>query len=69
VGLTLGIPVLSSVATARVHALQATHSAADAVLGGVRLALLVNGGVLVAGALAIGLFFALPGRRTAAVAA
>ena len=58
VGLTLGIPVLSSIATARANSLQATHSAAESILSGVRLALLVNGGVLVVGALVIAVFFA-----------
>lgn len=58
VGLALGIPVLSAIATVRASALQAAHaSAADAVLGGVRLALIVNGAVVLAGAVLIALFF------------
>ncbi len=59
VGLTLGIPVLSSITTARFNSMQATHTAAQSVLGGVRLALVVNGGVLVVGALIIAAFFAM----------
>ncbi|WP_327068080.1 hypothetical protein [Kitasatospora sp. NBC_01302] len=69
VGLTLGIPVLSTIVTARVNALQATHSAADSVPAGVRVALLANGGVLVVGAVALALFFARGTSRRAAAAA
>jgi MFS family permease len=47
VALAVGIPILSGVATARLHALETGHTAAEAVLGGVRLALGVDVAVLV----------------------
>ncbi|GAA0700205.1 MFS transporter [Kitasatospora atroaurantiaca] len=55
VGLAAGIPVLSAVATSRIHALEATHSTSEAVLSGVRLALAIDAGVVLLAALVIAL--------------
>ncbi|MFD3655393.1 MFS transporter [Streptomyces sp. NPDC058620] len=56
VGITLGIPVMSAVATARMGG----ATGPDAVLSGVSLAVLVNSGLVLAGALAAWVFL---GRR------
>lgn len=70
VGLTLGIPVLSTIATARVNSLTASHhSAALSELGGVQWALAANGAVLIVGAAAIAVFLLARGRSAAASAA
>ncbi|HEY7485576.1 MAG TPA: MFS transporter [Streptosporangiaceae bacterium] len=63
VALTLGIPVLSAIATARSHALAGTVSATDAVLGGIHAAILANVAITLVGVLLIGLFL----RRTTVV--
>ncbi|WP_433176312.1 MFS transporter [Actinoallomurus sp. CA-150999] len=60
IGITIGIPIMSAIATARTSALGGPH--ATAVLGGVRLAVLVNAAVVLAGALLTGLSLR---RRTA----
>lgn len=57
VGLTLGVPVLSTIATAQASQPHPGQSDASAVLDGVRTATLVNGGVLVAGMLLLAIFF------------
>ncbi|MBG6092327.1 MFS transporter [Actinomadura viridis] len=54
VAITLGIPIMSAVATARTHALGA--SGTDAILGGIHAATLVNVALTVAGAAVVGLF-------------
>ncbi|MEV5602249.1 MFS transporter [Streptomyces sp. NPDC052299] len=54
VGITLGIPVMSAVATARMTALGDTGP--DGVLAGVSVAVLVNSGLVLAGALFAGTF-------------
>jgi len=64
VGITIGIPILSAIATSRIHVLQATVSSRDAVLGGVTLAVLVDACIAVAGAVLIALFL----RRSSAAA-
>lgn len=64
VGLTLGIPILSTIATAQANRPHPGRSDALAVLDGVRTATLVNGSVLIAGALLLALFF-LPKRSRA----
>jgi EmrB/QacA subfamily drug resistance transporter len=68
VGLTLGIPILSTIATAQANRPHPGRSDALAVLDGVHTATLVNGGVLLAGALLLALFF-LPRRAAKAAAA
>ncbi|MCO5969475.1 MFS transporter [Actinoallomurus soli] len=60
IGITLGIPIMSAIAAARTSVLGGPH--AEAVLGGVRLAVLVNAAIVVAGALLAALFL---GRRAA----
>ncbi|SEN90238.1 drug resistance transporter, EmrB/QacA subfamily [Actinacidiphila rubida] len=70
VGLTLGVPLLSTIATAKASRPHPGHSDAWAVLSGVRTATLVNGSVLIVGALVLALFHLLPrARRTAALEA
>jgi EmrB/QacA subfamily drug resistance transporter len=64
VGITLGIPILSAVATARITALAGARSAPDAVLGGTSLAIAVDTVIVLAGALLIGYFL----RRSARTA-
>jgi EmrB/QacA subfamily drug resistance transporter len=54
VGITLGIPIMSAIATARIHALGATN--AHTVLSGVTLAITVNTGLCVLAAVLLGLF-------------
>lgn len=54
VGITLGIPVMSAVVTARAGA--ASAAAPHALLGGISLAVLVNAGLVAAGAVASGVF-------------
>lgn len=54
VGITLGIPVMSAIATARMTALGDTG--ADGVLSGVSVAILVNSALVLAGALLAGAF-------------
>lgn len=65
VGITIGIPILSSIAASRIHSLQAVKSAKDAVLGGITLAILVDAAIVVVGALFVGLML----RRSRAAAA
>ena len=55
VGITMGIPIMSAIATAHIHS--AGAQTAGAVLSGVRTAITVNAALCVASALAIGLFF------------
>ncbi|WP_262412753.1 MFS transporter [Actinacidiphila acidipaludis] len=66
VGLTLGVPVLSTIATAKASRPHPGHSDAWAVLSGVRTATLVNGSVLLVGALVLALFHFLPRARRVA---
>lgn len=56
VGLTVGIPVLSSVATSRINALHGTRSAGAAILSGIHVALVVNTALVLAGALLVAVF-------------
>ncbi|WP_236060801.1 MFS transporter [Actinacidiphila acididurans] len=53
VGITAGIPVLSAIANSRIHALKTHEAAADAVLGGVTLAVLIDAALTVTGALLV----------------
>ncbi|MCO6004614.1 MFS transporter [Actinoallomurus purpureus] len=62
IGITIGIPIMSAIATARTGALGGSHTRAEAVLGGVRLAVLVNAAIVLAGALLTAAFL----RRRAA---
>ncbi|MCK9920662.1 MFS transporter [Frankia sp. AgPm24] len=64
VALTLGIPVLSAVANARTNTLRADgdHSPADAVLGGLHLALGVNAAVTAVVVVLVTVFLVRPGR-------
>jgi EmrB/QacA subfamily drug resistance transporter len=54
VGITIGIPILSAIATSRIHVLQATMSTRESVLGGVTFAVLIDACIIVAGALVVG---------------
>ncbi|RSS80412.1 MFS transporter [Streptomyces sp. WAC06614] len=66
IAITLGIPVVSAVISARTSALEETESATDAVLGGLHAGVLVNALFLMASAVIVWLFL---GRgRTAATA-
>jgi EmrB/QacA subfamily drug resistance transporter len=56
VALAVGIPVMSAIAATRIHHLEATRSAQDAASGGLRLALLVDSGVVVVGLVLVALF-------------
>jgi EmrB/QacA subfamily drug resistance transporter len=56
VALAVGIPVISSIAAGRIHALEATHSESESVFSGVRLALAVDAGVVVLAAAVITVF-------------
>ncbi|ALG09964.1 MFS transporter [Kibdelosporangium phytohabitans] len=56
IGITLGIPVLSAVATARTGALAGTTGEREAVLGGLHAGTLVNAAVLVVSAVAVWAF-------------
>ncbi|MGW2844619.1 MFS transporter [Streptomyces sp. NPDC001274] len=56
VGITMGIPVMSAIATARISALGGTGP--EAVLSGVAVAILVNAALVLAGALLAGAFLA-----------
>ncbi|MER5894273.1 MFS transporter [Streptomyces sp. NPDC001876] len=62
VGITMGIPVMSAVVTARMG----TATGPDAVLSGVSAAVLVNSALVLAGALLAGAFLGRPGARTSA---
>jgi len=66
VAITVGIPIMSSVATARLHSLRAVDSLKDATLGGINLAILVNGLLILAAALVVGGFLRRSARRSAA---
>ncbi|TYB50063.1 MFS transporter [Actinomadura chibensis] len=59
IGITLGIPVMSSVVAARVHALGGTETG-SAVLSGVRLAILANALVCVAAGVLVAAFLRRP---------
>jgi hypothetical protein len=54
--LAVGIPVMSAVAVTRVHALEATHATSAAVSGGLRLALLVDAGIVLVGIVLVAVF-------------
>ena len=56
VGITIGIPILSAIASSRIHLLEGTSSRQDAVLGGVTTAVLVDAAIVVGGALLVALF-------------
>ena len=58
VGITMGIPVMSAIATARIHSLGAETPAT--VLSGVTTAIAVNAGLCVLTALAVALFLRVP---------
>ncbi|MER6241198.1 MFS transporter [Streptomyces clavifer] len=62
VGITMGIPVMSAVVTARTGA----ATGPDAVLSGVSAAVLVNSALVLAGALLAGAFLGRPGRSASA---
>jgi len=62
VGITMGIPVMSAVVTARMG----TATGPDAVLSGVSTAVLVNSALVLAGALLAGAFLRRPGTRASA---
>ncbi|MFC4032362.1 MFS transporter [Streptomyces polygonati] len=53
VGITAGIPVLSAIANSRISALRSHESSADAFLDGVTLAVLIDAGVVLGGALLV----------------
>ena len=57
VGITIGIPILSAIASSRITDAKATQPLKDAVLGGVTFAVLIDAAIVVAGALVIALFF------------
>ncbi len=56
VGITIGIPILSTLATSRIQALEGSRPMSEAVLGGVRLALAVDAAVVLVASLLIALF-------------
>ena len=56
VGMTIGIPIMSAIATARTETLAADHSAQDAFLGGLRYALAANTAIVVVGAVLVWFF-------------
>ncbi|MFQ6852504.1 hypothetical protein AAIB46_16600 [Streptomyces sp. 35M1] len=58
IAITLGIPVISAVISARTAALEKTGSETDAVLGGVRAGVLVDALFLLAAAAIVWLFLA-----------
>ncbi|MFE3516020.1 MFS transporter [Streptomyces sp. NPDC059166] len=62
VGITLGIPVMSAVVTARTG----TETGAGAMLSGISAAVLVNSALVLAGAVLAGVFLGRPGGRTSA---
>ncbi|HKS50152.1 MAG TPA: MFS transporter [Amycolatopsis sp.] len=62
VGITMGIPILSAVATARINGMSPTHSQAQSVLGGTSYAIAVDAVIVLAGALLIGYFLRKAGR-------
>lgn len=64
VGITIGIPVISTIAIGHTHVLQSAHSLADAVAGGVRAGVLVDTAVVVAGALLIAAFLRVRAARS-----
>ncbi|MFE4862262.1 MFS transporter [Streptomyces sp. NPDC056670] len=66
VGLTLGVPVLSTIATAHAGEPHPGRTDAQVVLDGVRTATLVNGGVLLAGMILLAVFFLPKSRRATA---
>ena len=57
VGITIGIPILSAIASSRITDAKATQPLKDAVLGGVTFAVLIDAAIVVTGALVIALFF------------
>ncbi len=63
VGITMGIPIMSAVAAARIHALGGPTP--HTVLHGVSVALTVNAAACVAAAVLLGVFLRTPGRVTA----
>ncbi len=67
VALTLGIPILSAIANARTTALldAGGHSAAEALLGGIRLALGADVAATAVAAVLVAVFLVRPGRRAA----
>jgi len=56
VSLTLGIPIMSALATARIDRLSATRPESEAILGGVTFAIVIDAAVVLLGALIIGVF-------------
>lgn len=63
VGIAIGIPIMSAIATARTRSLSGTHSAHSATLGGISTAILVNGILVAAIGVLVGVV--LMRRRTA----
>ncbi|HEX3781643.1 MAG TPA: MFS transporter [Pseudonocardiaceae bacterium] len=62
VGITLGIPIMSAIATTRINALASTRSPAGSVLGGTSFAIAIDALIVLAGALLIGYFLRRAGR-------
>ncbi|KJY41162.1 MFS transporter [Streptomyces sp. NRRL B-1568] len=62
VALAVGIPLMSSLATGRMHALEATHTTAQSVLAGVRIAMAADAVIVLATVILITVFL----RRTPA---
>lgn len=63
VSIALGIPVISSVVTARMESRSGAHSESDALLSGISAGVLVNAAVVLAGALLVALALVRRGRR------
>ncbi|WP_328308029.1 MFS transporter [Streptomyces sp. NBC_00442] len=63
IAITLGIPVVSAVISARTSSLAATESETEAVLGGLHMGVLVNAAFLLASALLVWFFLARRGVR------
>ena len=63
IGITMGIPIMSAIATARIHTLgdQTAHT----VLGGISVALTVNAAVCVVAAILLMVFLRVAGRDRA----
>jgi EmrB/QacA subfamily drug resistance transporter len=68
ISITIGIPIMSSVATARLHSLRGAESLKEATLGGINLAILVNGLLVLTVALVVGAALRRSARRRAALA-
>ncbi|WP_051967318.1 MFS transporter [Kitasatospora mediocidica] len=69
VSITIGIPIMSAVATARIHSLSAGDTVKAATLGGINLAILVDGLLVLAVAVLVACFLRSPAAAPAAAAA